>query len=72
MEKSDLEKIRGHLAVVLGMGAGDLAASIRQLDILKETTSGHLAHYLAKRSYQKAWQWIEGGEPEKGICGGRH
>ena len=72
MENTDLTDIRESLAVVLGQSPGDLAAAIRRLDQLKDRASGHLGHYLAKRSYQKAWLFLQGGDPEKGICGGRH
>ncbi len=72
MEKTDLTDIRNSLAIVLGENTGDLAVAIRRLDHLKDRAPGHLGHYLAKRSYQKAWIHLEGGDPEKGICGGRH
>lgn len=60
--------IRQHLAVILGRESGDLAVSIRALDELKGSATGHLAHYLAKRSYGKAWILLDGGDPEKGVC----
>lgn len=68
IEENLKEAVRGHLAVILGREAGDLAGSIAALDGLKESARGHLAHYLGKRSYQKAWILIEGGDPEKGVC----
>ena len=72
MEKHEENEVRGHLAVILGKRPGDLAGSIRALDALRDSAQGHLAHYLARRSYQKAWILLEGGDPEKAICGGRH
>ena len=60
--------IRQCLAVILGHEAGDLETAIRTLDTLKVSATGHLAHYLTKRSYQKAWILLEGGDPEKGTC----
>jgi hypothetical protein len=69
MKTEEIEDIRRHLAVILGKEQGDLAQAIGSLDRLKESVSGHLSHYLAKRSYQKAWILLEGGDPEKGICG---
>ena len=69
MKDDDLrEQIRSHLAVVLGKEPGDLPAAIGVLDELRGSARGHLAHYLAKRSYQKAWILLEGGDPEKGVC----
>ena len=68
MKTEEIEEIRQNLAVILGIEEGDLAASIRKLDTLKASVTGHLSHYLSKRSYQKAWILLEGGDPEKGIC----
>lgn len=69
MEEQFQTTVRQHLAVILGHEQGDLAAAIRALDDLKSSARGHLGHYLAKRSYQKAWILLEGGDPEKGVCG---
>lgn len=69
MKPETIEEIRGALAVVLGKQTGDLEEAIRTLDHLKTSASGHLAHYLTKRSYAKAWILLEGGDPEKGTCG---
>lgn len=63
------EKILQELAVVLQKKEGDLAAAILSLDSLKGSVSGHLSHYLKNRSYQKAWILLNGGDPEKGVCG---
>lgn len=68
MKADQLKEIRQHLAVILGFESGDLAAAIRGLDAARTSVSGHLSHYLAKRSYQKAWILLEGGDPEKGVC----
>lgn len=72
MDAANIEDIKSHLAVVLGHRTGDIRAAIAGLDALKQEASGHLAHYLAKRSYQKAWIQLEGGDPERGVCGGHH
>ena len=69
MNPQTTEEIRNCLAVILGHQAGDLARAIRRLDELKAAVGGHLSHYLGKRSYQKAWILLEGGDPEKGGCG---
>jgi hypothetical protein len=61
--------IRQCLAVILGHESGDLETAIRTLDTLKVSATGHLGHYLTKRSYQKAWILLEGDDPEKGTCG---
>ena len=52
---------------------GEFRETLARLDILlaheKENIHPRLRHFLEKRSYQKAMTWIEGGSPEKGICG---
>jgi len=64
--------LRNRLAVILGRNSGDLAAAIRFLDENRSRVPGSLSHYLAKRSYQKAWDWLEGDNPEAGSCGPGH
>ncbi|MFO7725023.1 MAG: hypothetical protein R6V45_05685 [Oceanipulchritudo sp.] len=61
-------EIRCCLGVILGREEGNLSHSIRRLDSLRAEAGGHLRHYLGKRSYEKAWILLEGGDPEKGIC----
>ncbi|MGC9451555.1 MAG: hypothetical protein ACP5I4_08920 [Oceanipulchritudo sp.] len=68
MSTESTDEIRACLAVVLGRKEGDLRLAIRHLDLLRESVRGHLGHYLGKRSYQKAWILLEGGDPEKGTC----
>ena len=68
MTEDEKQQLRDHLAVILGHRSGDLPAAIAGLDQLKGSATGHLAHYLSKRSYQKAWILIEGGDPEAGNC----
>jgi hypothetical protein len=68
MDDKLTDEIRGHLAVILGKEAGDLGEALVALDGMKSSVKGHLAHYLAKRSYEKAWILLEGGDPEKGVC----
>ena len=52
---------------------GEFRETLARLDILlvqeKENIHPRLRHFLEKRSYLKAVTWIEGGSPEKGICG---
>jgi hypothetical protein len=62
-------EILENLEVVLQKREGDLARAILALDSAAERVTGHLAHYLKKRSYQKAWILLQGGDPEKGVCG---
>jgi hypothetical protein len=62
------DEIKRHLAVILGREPGDLAGAIGALDQLRGETSGHLSHYLAKRSYEKAWILLSGENPERGVC----
>lgn len=69
MDEAFMEKVRGALAVILGEETGDLTRALALLDTLKEEASGPLRHYLAQRSYQKAWVLLAGGRPEKGTCG---
>ena len=69
MDEAFLNKVRSELAVVLGESSGDLVEALNRLDDLKGGASGNLRHYLAQRSYQKAWLWLQGGTPESGICG---
>ena len=69
MSTDAINEIRQSLAVVLGRTEGNLAEAIQVLDSLKVETSGHLSHYLTKRSYEKAWILLDGDNPEKGGCG---
>ena len=52
---------------------GEFRETLARLDILlaqeKENIHPRLRHFLEKRSYLKAVIWIDGGSPEKGICG---
>ena len=52
---------------------GEFRETLARLDILlvqeKENIHPRLRHFLENRSYLKAVTWIEGGSPEKGICG---
>ncbi len=52
---------------------GELVAALQILDNYVNTSNAEmhprLLHFLQKRSYQKAWTWLHGGKPEKGICG---
>jgi hypothetical protein len=51
---------------------GSLTQALQKLDaILKDPTYDlhpRLKHFLENRSYEKALIWINGNEPEKGIC----
>jgi len=55
-------------------GPGELAKAIRALDETLQDSDGELdgrlRHFLENRSYEKALVWLQGEEPEKGICGG--
>ena len=50
----------------------DLVGALRKLDEYVQhkgdELNPRLRHFLENRSYEKALLWIEGGEPEKGIC----
>ncbi len=69
MEEQQLrEKIIENLEIILQKREGDLASATLSLDSLKSAVSGHLSHYLTKRSYEKAWILLNGDDPEKGVC----
>lgn len=68
MDKEFRQLILKNLAVVMDPGTGDLAKALKALDEAKSGTTGHLAHYLGKRSYQKAWELLHEETPEKGSC----
>jgi len=72
-----MEEIKSCLRVIMNPNeaqSGELSASIRRLDeILKNSRvdlQPRLRHFLENRSYAKALIWLDGGEPEKGVCGG--
>ena len=69
MNTQTIQQIRDNLAVILGHKAGCLPEAIAALDEMKDSAEGHLGHYLSKRSYQKAWVYLDGDKPESGICG---
>ena len=68
-EQRIIEQIVADLGVILRKSEGNLAESIKSLDSLKGSVKGHLSHYLANRSYEKAWRLLHGEDPEKGKCG---
>ena len=69
MEEQQLrERIIENLEIILQKKEGDLALAIKSLDSLKGAATGHLSHYLTKRSYEKAWILLNGDDPEKGVC----
>lgn len=69
MDEAFIEEVRDEVAVILGQRPGDLVRAVERLDALKASAEGPLRHYLAQRSYQKAWVWLAGETPEKGTCG---
>lgn len=50
----------------------DFKTALRNLDeiVIHEgkQMDSKLRHFLQNRSYEKALLWIEGGEPDKGVC----
>ena len=50
----------------------DLVEALRTLDAIVSNHFGDLhpqmRHFLQNRSYEKALLWLDGGEPEKGVC----
>jgi len=72
-----MEEIKKCLRVITTPKAakpGELGESLRRLDeIVKDSKADlppRLRHFLENRSYAKALVWLEGEEPEKGVCGG--
>lgn len=53
-------ELLGALGIVLGQREGDIGAALRQLDAATGRYTGHLHHFLSKRSYQKAWDYLQG------------
>ena len=57
----------------IGAPKGSLIQALQKLDdILKDSANDlhpRLRHFLENRSYEKALTWIDGKQPEKGICG---
>lgn len=56
----------GARSVSLSEALSDIDRILNDTDIISDS---RLKHFLQNRSYQKALTWIEGGDPEKGICG---
>ena len=72
-----MEEIERCLRVITSPGEaqpGDLSGALRELDrIVREGKSAlhpRLRHFLENRSYAKALVWLQGDQPEKGVCGG--
>jgi hypothetical protein len=49
----------------LGEALARIDAASRRLPV---GTPPDLLHYLGKRSYEKARLWLEGKDPEQGVC----
>lgn len=72
----DSGELRARLAAVLAAPATRDASNIMEaIQRLEEYTSLHarelpamLQHYLANRSYQKAWEYLSGETPAAGTC----
>ena len=62
-----------HDGIMAADGDAVLAATC-QLDTLRAETNGRvhpqLTHFLERRSYSKALQWLGGGDVQPGVCGG--
>ena len=70
-----INEIRESLLAIISpndKGHTDLVVALRKLDetVQQKGTemNPRLRHFLENRSYEKALLWIEGGEPEKGVC----
>lgn len=66
------ERLATMLAATQSRDAGRIAETIQQLDEYV-ASRGHLLpamlrHYLANRSYQKAWEYLNGETPAAGTC----
>ncbi|MEM8550574.1 MAG: hypothetical protein AAGF10_07265 [Verrucomicrobiota bacterium] len=54
----------------------NIRTAIANLDTIfvqhKDELPGDLAHYLERRSYEKAWLWVNDGKHiPRGTCGGK-
>ncbi len=51
----------------------DLLKAMRELDGYKDDAEipARLQHFLQGRSYQKAWQYLQGELPPSGSCSGK-
>ena len=60
------------LAIVSPNEKPDLVVALRKLDECVQERGNEmnprLRHFLENRSYEKALLWIDGEEPQKGIC----
>jgi len=72
MTEEQIERTRHHLRVILGKEEGVLADSLSVLDAVAADAPGELRHFLQNRSYAKAEIWLDGSQPPRGTCGGRH
>lgn len=71
-----MDEMKNYLKIItnpIGAPKGSLIQALQKLDdILKDSANDlhpRLRHFLENRSYEKALTWIDGKEPEKGICG---
>lgn len=71
-----MDEMKNYLKIItkpIGAPKGSLIQALQKLDdILKDSANDlhpRLRHFLENRSYEKALTWIDGKQPEKGICG---
>jgi hypothetical protein len=69
------ETLQSYLEAVKKAGdpTVDLHAHFQKLEVLAKTlppgTNPQLRHYLQQKSYRKAHDLLQGGDPEAGACG---
>ena len=77
MSDALISQVQGALIdLVSGMKHPDthkLLQSMERLDALlaahRDALDGRLVHFLERRSYAKALEFLGGGEPASGVCG---
>lgn len=71
-----MEELKSSLRLITNPKDAKPGELIREINLLDEMLNQNasnldprLRHFLQNRSYEKALIWLEGEEPEKGVCG---
>lgn len=71
-----MEELKSSLRLITNPKDAKPGELIREINLLDEMLNQNasnldprLRHFLQNRSYEKALIWLEGQEPEKGVCG---
>lgn len=73
MEKNpEIEAVQSALETIVNGQGGDVVKALQVLDAAAQCVEDNtLRHYLHKRSYVKALEWLVAGAAQPGKCGGR-